>query len=138
MTVPPGKLVAKLEQLDHDAVLVVRSQDRKRVAERVTVLQAMSLAICGEIEGVCKPSGKLRYLVYLKPEAKPDPDLFDVVVRKDETYESHSTVIAHTGLGVYREPIVDALDIEERHGLASQPLTGGFVWAHCALRGQGL
>lgn len=110
--------------------MALRRQDGA-LDSRIPYTDALSMAFCGEIEAVCSSSGKIRYFRVLPAEARPQ----EVPALEDEASGS-STAIAHTHLGVYREPVREVA-VQEYLGFRYASATGeivGHVWTHCGLR----
>lgn len=76
--------------------------------------RAVLMARDREIEAVVRRDGTVRYLRHLTETAR-EP----AAPRREETYQSRSTVIAQKSIGAYR-----------------QPLSQGWVWALCLCRGR--
>ena len=105
MRVPPQLLSNPESALcigPYDGTLAVRTPDLRGLHSQVSWAEAFALAYRGWIEGVCNVSGRLRYFRYLADSERP---VMLPVVKPEDEYQSTSTVVAKTKLGVFREPV---------------------------------
>jgi hypothetical protein len=112
--------------------VMVRTQDFGGFDPAMPYTDAVAMAIRGEVEGIMTPGGRLRYLRQLPPsERAPAPEL------EDEVSDSNSTAFARTNMGVYREPVREAIVRQDPWGNRTTRSSGeivGHVYQHCALR----
>ncbi len=111
MTIPASKL---RNHLVPGECVQLRTQNGAAV-ERLEYTEALRRAVQGEIEGVCTPSMRLRYVQILPMEQReiappPSTDIFDVF--------KSQPLNAVTNMGAYE-----------------QELNSGKVWALCLCRG---
>ena len=97
----------------------------------ITAERARTMARRGEIEGVGPTSGRIRYVRRLRESAVP-PALKESL-GAEMVYDSNSSAVARTNMGVYRqalkEPIVD--EVVGHRFVRAEGETFAYCWAHC-------
>jgi hypothetical protein len=95
--------------------------------------EAVALAVRGDVEGVTSPSGKIRYLRLL-----PDSErAVDAMPSPADIFAGRSGPIAQTNMGVYRQPVREAIVAQDAFGKRIVQASGdivGHVFAHRSLR----
>lgn len=123
-------------------VMDLRRRSDNKLVERISYTDALAWFEKAKleqkfIEAVLSPTRAIKYLrvadIADKPKAEaptPPPQ------KKAEVYTSHSTAIANTKMGVYRQQVVHE-EPEEVNGFKIQTVIG-WNWAFHALRGVGI
>jgi hypothetical protein len=131
-SVPPHKLVSELWNRE-DIILHGAGKP-----ERISATRAMALAEKGLIEGVRR--GRLvKFVRWLRASAQPDRLIShpQQPATDDGLYQSRSTAFARTNLGVYRQPMREAIVTDDfisgRKVTAEGEITG-YCFSHCATR----
>lgn len=136
MNIPASRLVPILESLinPHDEdwqgiTFPLRRENHELADSALPWMEAMQLAMRGDIEAVTNASGaKLRYLRLIPENARerqPEPTEEELLAKKLE--KSRSTAFAATNMGVVREPVREVVVTEEfgmRRAVASGDITG--------------
>jgi hypothetical protein len=134
MRIPPQVLAHPEHGLSsYDGTLVIRTADLRGVHDQVTWHNAYAMACQGRIEAVCSAGGRIKYFRLLAESERPAM----APVRSTEQYESTSTVIARTHLGVFREAVSIGVPSETAGpygGPGTEMQIIGYLWQHCQAR----
>jgi hypothetical protein len=130
MTTPPHRLQYRL--LDPSAVFDLREATGE-LAGTITAGMALALARSGMIEGVGKRPDQVRYLRYLRPDARPDTLRLEECVPLSPVEDSgRSTAFARIALGVYRQALKQPIIVDGR--VVGEGDIIGHCYAFSALR----
>lgn len=136
MNIPPHQL---LQYLWRRTDIILRGGS---TPTRISATDAMALAQKGLIEGKATSSGKvLKFVRWLHAGAIPDP-LVPHPQRRDpldgaeslSSSSSRSTAFARTNMGVYRQPLREAIVAEDIHGrrVVAEGDLVGYCYSFCA------
>jgi hypothetical protein len=112
MTTPPHRLHCRLT--DVSALFDLREATGE-LAGTITAGMALALAKAGMIEGVGKRPDQVRYLRYLRPDARPDTVHLEECAPLSSVEDSgRSTAFARIALGVYRQALKQPIVVNGR------------------------
>lgn len=100
----------------------VRAADNSGFAPSMPYSEACALVIRGEVEGVATRNGRIRHLRMLPEQARVEEIACRAAIDK-----SSSTAFAKTNLGVYRQPVREAIVAEDAWGMRMAVASGEIV-----------
>ena len=129
MRIPASRLVDLLTP----GVFCLRNASFNCLNSALPFGEAVAMAVRGEIEGIATAGGRIKYLRQL-PEDERETE---IVEQQTAERESRSTAFARTNLGVFREPLREAIVRPTPWGHAVVRAEGevtGYCYSFCALR----